>query len=212
MSRQGAWEYFAKRAQGRLAESAAANDDLSEDEAMQLAVVEVRAVRRERRADRATSISAQSVACSTASTSVRSKVRQRRPSVARSRPGKWARIPPWSPHEDPRVARANSFGHSFTPTPTLVTRGPPTKRQPARPAVDQFRQLSARGTPKASGLRPVRTSRSALRGSALHRMSRQRFGRRAGLRDRRGYRWGNRGPHPLGSQDPPRPSHHLRQA
>ena len=52
MSRQGAWEYFAKRAQDRLAESAAANEDLSEDEAMQLAVEEVRANRRERRAGR----------------------------------------------------------------------------------------------------------------------------------------------------------------
>ncbi len=52
MSRQGAWEYFAKRAQDRLAESAAANEDLSEDEAMQIAVEEVRAVRRERRAER----------------------------------------------------------------------------------------------------------------------------------------------------------------
>ena len=52
MSRQGAWEYFAKRAQDRLAESAALSEDLSEDEAMQLAVEEVRAVRRERRAGR----------------------------------------------------------------------------------------------------------------------------------------------------------------
>ena len=52
MSRQGAWEYFAKRAQDRLAESAAANEDLSEEEAMELAVEEVRAVRRERRAGR----------------------------------------------------------------------------------------------------------------------------------------------------------------
>ncbi len=52
MSRQGAWEYFAKRAHDRLAESAAANDDLSEEDAMQLAVEEVRAVRRERRSDR----------------------------------------------------------------------------------------------------------------------------------------------------------------
>lgn len=52
MSRQGAWEYFAKRAQDRLAESAAVNEDLSEDEAMELAVEEVRAVRRERRAGR----------------------------------------------------------------------------------------------------------------------------------------------------------------
>lgn len=52
MSRQGAWEYFAKRAQDRLAESAAANEDLSEEEAMELAVEEMRAVRRERRTAR----------------------------------------------------------------------------------------------------------------------------------------------------------------
>jgi len=51
-SRQGAWEYFAKRAQDRLAESAAANADLSEEEAMELAVEEMRAVRRERRTER----------------------------------------------------------------------------------------------------------------------------------------------------------------
>jgi len=52
MSRQAAWEYFAKRASGRLAESVAPNSDLSEAEAMELAVEEVLAVRRERRGGR----------------------------------------------------------------------------------------------------------------------------------------------------------------
>jgi len=48
-SRQAAWEYFAKRAGDTLAEMANAHSDLSEDEAMELAVEEVRAVRRRRR-------------------------------------------------------------------------------------------------------------------------------------------------------------------
>lgn len=48
MSRQSAWEYFAKRATSRLASSARANTDLSEEEAMKIAVEEVRAVRRKR--------------------------------------------------------------------------------------------------------------------------------------------------------------------
>lgn len=52
MSRQAAWEFFAKRATEALAESVAQNDDLSEDEALQLAVEEVNAVRREPRARR----------------------------------------------------------------------------------------------------------------------------------------------------------------
>lgn len=48
MSRQSAWEYFAKRASSRLAASAQASSDLSEDEAMEIAVAEVRQVRRKR--------------------------------------------------------------------------------------------------------------------------------------------------------------------
>lgn len=52
MSRQAAWEYFAKSASERLAESVAPNSDLSEEEAMELAVEEVLAVRRERRSSR----------------------------------------------------------------------------------------------------------------------------------------------------------------
>ncbi len=49
MSRQSAWEYFAKRASENLKAMAEANSDLSEDEAMALAVEEVKAVRRRRR-------------------------------------------------------------------------------------------------------------------------------------------------------------------
>lgn len=52
MSRQAAWEYFAKRASDHLEEMARANSDLTEDQAMELAVEEVRAVRRERRGGR----------------------------------------------------------------------------------------------------------------------------------------------------------------
>jgi len=48
VSRQSAWEYFTRRASGALAESVARNADLSEGEAMDLAVEEVRAVRRAR--------------------------------------------------------------------------------------------------------------------------------------------------------------------
>lgn len=48
ISRQSAWEYFTRRLRSSLSESAAASG-LSEDEAMDLAVEEVRAARRERR-------------------------------------------------------------------------------------------------------------------------------------------------------------------
>ncbi|MGB7236970.1 MAG: hypothetical protein WBD41_13425 [Rhodococcus sp. (in: high G+C Gram-positive bacteria)] len=48
MSRQSAWEYFAKRASERLDASAQANGDLSEEQAMELAVDEARVVRRQR--------------------------------------------------------------------------------------------------------------------------------------------------------------------
>lgn len=50
VSRQSAWEYFTRRTSAALAESVAKNADLSEEEAMELAVEEVRAVRRSRRA------------------------------------------------------------------------------------------------------------------------------------------------------------------
>lgn len=50
VSRQSAWEYFTRRASAALAENVAKNADLSEEEAMELAVEEVRAVRRSRRA------------------------------------------------------------------------------------------------------------------------------------------------------------------
>ena len=46
MSRQSAWEYFSAETRKRLAANAAANRDLSEDDAMALAVSEVKAVRR----------------------------------------------------------------------------------------------------------------------------------------------------------------------
>jgi len=49
MSRQAAWEYFSKRAAERLA-ATARSSGLSEDEAMQIAVEEVRAVRQSGRA------------------------------------------------------------------------------------------------------------------------------------------------------------------
>ncbi|WP_420637794.1 hypothetical protein [Candidatus Poriferisocius sp.] len=48
-SRQAAWEHFAKRANDTLAALADASSDLSEDEAMALAVKETKAVRRQRR-------------------------------------------------------------------------------------------------------------------------------------------------------------------
>lgn len=50
ISRQSAWEYYAARARSELAANAAANTNLSEDDAMDLSVEEVRAVRRRRRA------------------------------------------------------------------------------------------------------------------------------------------------------------------
>jgi hypothetical protein len=50
MSRQSAWEYFAARTRAELAAHADANSELSEDDALDLAVEEVRAVRRRRRA------------------------------------------------------------------------------------------------------------------------------------------------------------------
>ncbi len=49
VSRQSAWEYFTRRASAALAVNAAENSDLSEGEAMELAVEEVKAVRRSRR-------------------------------------------------------------------------------------------------------------------------------------------------------------------
>ena len=49
VSRQSAWEYFTARSRSELAENIEANAELSEDEAMHLAVDEVRSVRRRRR-------------------------------------------------------------------------------------------------------------------------------------------------------------------
>lgn len=49
MSRQSAWEYFAKRASEHLTAVAVTNTDLSEEDAMSLAVEELKAVRRRRR-------------------------------------------------------------------------------------------------------------------------------------------------------------------
>jgi hypothetical protein len=48
MSRQAAWEFYTRQVRADLAESTA-ESDLSEDEAMALAVDEVRATRRRRR-------------------------------------------------------------------------------------------------------------------------------------------------------------------
>ncbi len=48
VSRQSAWEYFTRRVSDGLAANVE-NSELSEDEAMQLAVEEVRAVRKARR-------------------------------------------------------------------------------------------------------------------------------------------------------------------
>ena len=50
ISRQSAWEYFTRRARERLAANVAANSDLSDEEAIELAVGEVGSVRRNRRA------------------------------------------------------------------------------------------------------------------------------------------------------------------
>ena len=49
VSRQSAWEYYTKRTRADLAANAASNTELSEGDAMDLAVEEVRAVRRRRR-------------------------------------------------------------------------------------------------------------------------------------------------------------------
>ncbi|MEZ5376807.1 MAG: hypothetical protein R2733_09885 [Acidimicrobiales bacterium] len=49
MSRQSAWEYYSARARAEIAANVAANADLSDDDATDLAVEEVRAVRRRRR-------------------------------------------------------------------------------------------------------------------------------------------------------------------
>ena len=49
MTRQSAWEYFGRETSAAIARVALSNDDLSEDDAMALAVDEVRAVRRARR-------------------------------------------------------------------------------------------------------------------------------------------------------------------
>ncbi|MYH72588.1 MAG: hypothetical protein F4153_08455 [Acidimicrobiia bacterium] len=49
MSRQSAWEYFTARIRDELTDNVKANVDMSEVEAMQMAVEEVRAVRRRRR-------------------------------------------------------------------------------------------------------------------------------------------------------------------
>jgi len=49
VSRQSAWEYFTRRVSSELAANVE-NSDLSDDEAMDLAVEEVRTVRRNRRA------------------------------------------------------------------------------------------------------------------------------------------------------------------
>ena len=49
VSRQSAWEYFTARVREDLAANVNTNAELSDDEAMQMAVDEVRAVRRRRR-------------------------------------------------------------------------------------------------------------------------------------------------------------------
>ena len=50
VSRQSAWEYYAARTRAELAATVAANTELSDDDATAVAVEEVRAVRRRRRA------------------------------------------------------------------------------------------------------------------------------------------------------------------
>ena len=50
VSRQSAWEYYSSAAHSKLAANVEANADLSEADAMDLAVDEVRVVRRRRRA------------------------------------------------------------------------------------------------------------------------------------------------------------------
>ncbi|HRE00249.1 MAG TPA: hypothetical protein PLV68_03060 [Ilumatobacteraceae bacterium] len=49
MSRQAAWEYYSRATRARLEQLAADESDLSDDAAMELAVDEVKAARRERR-------------------------------------------------------------------------------------------------------------------------------------------------------------------
>lgn len=49
VSRQSAWEYFTSRSRTELGKNVEANVALSEDEAMKLAIDEVRSVRRRRR-------------------------------------------------------------------------------------------------------------------------------------------------------------------
>ena len=49
VSRQSAWEYYSSAVRSKLAANVEENDDLSEVDAMDLAVDEVRAVRRRRR-------------------------------------------------------------------------------------------------------------------------------------------------------------------
>lgn len=48
MTKQAAWEYFTREARVAIERDAAANQELGEDEALDLAVEEVRAVRRRR--------------------------------------------------------------------------------------------------------------------------------------------------------------------
>ncbi len=50
MTRQSAWEYYASRTRADLVANSAANSELSGDEALNLAVEEVRMVRRSRHA------------------------------------------------------------------------------------------------------------------------------------------------------------------
>lgn len=49
MSRQAAWEYYNQDLRERLRSNVEANDDLTEDEAMELAASEAKTVRRRRR-------------------------------------------------------------------------------------------------------------------------------------------------------------------
>ena len=50
MTRQSAWEYFSRETRAAIERNAQRNEDLDERDALQLAVDEVRAVRRARRA------------------------------------------------------------------------------------------------------------------------------------------------------------------
>ena len=49
MSRQAAWEYYARSVRAKLAETAVEAAEMSDDEAMDLSVEDVRAARRDRR-------------------------------------------------------------------------------------------------------------------------------------------------------------------